>query len=853
MHAYVGAHWPSFLIDRDSTSQHPKLITQYPIVQKLFDYIQNNRQNGIIYKAKHLLTEAGQDLHLRGEAMDAICDLLALLPSDAIREDYIDRLVADKSLKIKASVLRKQITEATTKLEKKREEKAERESLLPSWIEKEKFYTIGFDWKIEGTDHTGFYFNTGDKGAKRMTNFVLQPLIHVYSKDSGENRRLTEINNGLKKTVMELPSKAFTSVDQLESILLDEGPFFMLDGFTKSHLNRLKAEFMPMYPKCFELKTLGWQPEGFFAFYNKIWHDNSLIDFNEYGFTEIDGTNYLSMGFSSLQDEVRGEDDLYKNDKFLAWDRSEINFAEWGDLMTKAYGRDGWIAVACSFVALFRDIVFDVGNYCFHLYAYGAIQSGKSKYAESLSNLFFDEMPAFNLNQGTDYAFWSRLGRFRNTPVVLNEFDEDEIREDWFRGIKSAADGEGREKGIYGSKRKTTSQAVEAFIVLIGQYLTTKDDASVLSRTVSRPFRPQDERPAEVVDAFNRLKDLEKKGLSGILPEMLVHRKHAEENYSATYYEVFKAMGESITKDGVFVKTRIQQNYCLMLAMVKLLNDRIKFPFTYEDFFQECRGEIIKLSNLIKESDSLASFWKMVEFLLDQGDVEDGFDFKIEMRDEVPIMISRTDVGSDGKNTKVLHFDEPKRLLFLRLNNVHSLYMSASRSQTGKPGLNQDTIAMRLKEQPYYLGTNKGISFRSEQTGKSTITSSYVFDYDAMAVNLIRSEEAPGEDKTIVGYVRYANAQVIDVVGVPKTTWKLAVDKSYEHDGKTVNKEEIITCYHRDLDMARSITMNAQLKVTGRYVEVGKSERIHRSMQVEKIEFVSPLAQLNEHADWLSE
>src|SRR3546814_13104310 len=67
---------------------------------------------------------------------------------------------------------------------------------------------------------------------------------------------------------------------------------------------------------------------------------------------------------------------------------------------------------------------------------------------------------------------------------------------------------------------------------------------------------------------------------------------------------------------------------------LKLVGERIRFPFTYAEFYKECKNEIIKLSNLISDSDSLASFWKMTEFLLDQGMIEDGFDFKIEMRSE---------------------------------------------------------------------------------------------------------------------------------------------------------------------------------------------------------------------------
>src|SRR3546814_17999708 len=98
----------------------------------------------------------------------------------------------------------------------------------------------------------------------------------------------------------------------------------------------------------------------------------------------------------------------------------------------------------------------------------------------------------------------------------------------------------------------------------------------------------------------------------------------------------------------------------------------------------------------------------MTEFLLDQGMIEDGFDFKIEMKDEVSVLISRSDVGNDGKNTKTIRFEEPKRLLFLRIRNVHPLYMSSTRTQTGKPGINERSEERRVGKECVRTGRSRG-------------------------------------------------------------------------------------------------------------------------------------------------
>jgi DNA primase len=58
------------------------------------------------------------------------------------------------------------------------------------------------------------------------------------------------------------------------------------------------------------------------------------------------------------------------------------------------------------------------------LYAFGERSSGKSKWAESIMALFYIKRQAFNLNSGTDFAFFNYMQIFINCPAALNEADE---------------------------------------------------------------------------------------------------------------------------------------------------------------------------------------------------------------------------------------------------------------------------------------------------------------------------------------------------------------------------------------------------------------------------------------------
>ncbi|MGJ1424523.1 hypothetical protein ACR79B_11060 [Sphingobacterium spiritivorum] len=803
----------------------------------IYLHIKDNVQDAVLFKANVLLELAGDDIHQEDKAISDIAQMISYVESEFIREEFANK-IHQKHKKFKAASILKRINGFVKERDDKVQQLAENERALPSWINKEKFYTIGFDSKTDGIQNTGIYFHMGEKGARQLTNFVITPLIHVYSKDENQNRRLTEVNNGITKTVLELPSKAFTSVDQFESILMNEGVFFLMDGFTKAHLNKMKSQFLREYPKCFELKTLGWQPEGFWAYSNKIYSD-SLCSFNEYGYVEINGTNYLSMAASSIHNDVRAEDDIYKNDRFLQWSLPAIDFKEWAKMVAGAYGENGHFGIMFCFISLFRDIVFALNSSCPHLYVYGQVQSGKSKFAETLSNLFFKEMPFFNLNQGTDYAFFNRLERFRNCPVGFNEFDENAIKEEWFRVIKAAFDGEGREKGSMTRKKKTETQEILCAIILIGQFLSTKDDASVLSRTIPLKITPNG-RTTEQIEHYDRLKAYEKVGLGGILVELLQHRKLMESKYPEVYRKEFKKLGQAFEAENIKVKARIHSNFCTVLTMRAVLDGKLQFPFSYDQFFSLVKQEIIRLSQQISESDSLAAFWKTMEFMLDQEMIEDGWDFKIEAKDEIPLMISRSEIGEDGKNTRIKKFAEPKKLIFLRLTTIHPLYMNAMRQQTGKTGLNQETIVTYMRDLDSFVGVIKSTSFKNRK-GKGTVSNAYVLDYDLLNANLERFQEPMGEDRTIEGEVRYRNAEIIDVMGVGKLTWIMEDDKSYEKDGQTIKNIVTIKCYSEQLQYEAQMVAGAKIKVLGKYREFKSRDTMVGEMMAAKIEFVSSI------------
>jgi hypothetical protein len=802
----------------------------------LLDYIITNKQDAVIYKATELFRQAGGDTFAEDLVLSKISDMLSYIESDLVKDNYTTKIA--KLIKVKPAII--------TKLVKKDSDKKQEESIqyvpegkkaLPKWINKEKFYTRGFDMRtdVENIDDTGIYFASSNNEARQLTNFSIKPIVHIKSDDSDSNRRLTEIDNGWTKEVIELPSKAWSSPDMFESILLEKGVFMTYDGFSKSHLSKLKAVLLREYVICRELNKLGWQSQGFFAFSNAIYKDG-IIEYNEYGVAEVEGTNYLSMSASNALMAYADSDDEYENDKFLRYVLTDLTFTRWTKYMVDVYGDSGMMGVCYVLIACFKDIIFRRNNNCPLPYAFGAVQSGKTKFTESVSSVFMVNMPGYNLNQGTDYALFQRLERFYNVPMVFNEFDENSLPEARTKIFKGAFDGEGREKGS-GKKGKSKTQKINCLAFLVGQFLTTSDDGSLLQRMLPEKFTQNNNRTDEQIRMYNELKEYEKNGITSISCELIAQRKYVQDNYIQRFDENTKIIKNALAKEDLVAKNRIVENYTNAYTMVDLISDKINFGFDKNMFFKHCIRQIVSLSSVVSESNALSEFWKTMEFLVNQGHIEQGYDYKIETVSTVTVS-----AGRDDRVTKT--FPEPKKIIFIRFNTIHSYYLKEKKLKTGKPGLNAETIQIYMKEQDSYIGNNPSSKFKSKR-GMSTNTSSYVFDYDKLNVNLDMYMDQEEESKTVTidGEI-HADATLIDFTGIIKLRFTLVKDESYFVKIHKVEKKTYTTCYYKDTDELPKFTAGKKIRITGTLDVRQKGDTEYRIMEVKQVDFGNEQADL---------
>lgn len=689
------------------------------------------RLNAIEWKAIKLLPE-NPSIHQKDEAITKICQTLSLVKSELIRETYTK--MVSQLYKEKLKFFKDRVDDNLKRRADKAEEKEEIEETnfrFPSYFEKsnvDDMMKTGFTQIFEEGSvlKTGIYNLTKD-GAVCISNCTIKPLFHVVSGDINQNKKLFSFQNAFERAEIDVEAAATLSVERFNAII-NAKYNFMFHG-NSFQLKKIMEHLGYGVQRCAEVRILGWQPEGFFAYPDKFISDGKLINLDEYGIGEHNSNLYFSPSQSIFYRAQRADDNVYETLKYLNYHESPINFEKWSQLFYSAYGMNAMYGIGFIFMACFRDLVLRIDGVCPHFYVWGAPGSGKSKMMESMSSFFFSEKRVFAANSGTDFGLSTFLEVYRNTFHFINELDDQDIKPQWLQWFKGAYDNEGRQRGKGGSKRQTETMNVNSALGFAGQKIVNADDNALPMRCIIRNFKAFEEGveiPKEQMKAYNELKEMESNGgFNSLLVDVMAMREDFKQKYHDVFNSLFVEVQKEIKQRGLRWQERIGRNYCYLLAAVKVANEHFILPFSYKELYEDVIQQINDITKLITGTDATSEFWRIVMNLLDQQKVVSGWHYKLRMN-----------VGNLKLDNKEVYLQRETKLLFIRINEVHTLYKLAYRSETGKEGMNVSSLKSYFENRPYYLGTLNSTRFTGTppngHTELTKITSCYVFNYDLM-------------------------------------------------------------------------------------------------------------------------
>lgn len=637
--------------------------------------------------------------------------------------------------------------------------------------------------RLKKNGEPGCYMFRSEDGEsyRRVCDFFIEPLIHIYDKNPDANKRIVRLHsinknrNGMpiKPKYAEWTTDTFASFSEIKKALKREGPYNLENMNRGAEWETIETWLSLQFKEAFRLNTLGQQQEGFFAFSNailapyketpnnkenEVYGQYEIEKMDNLGTVEFNHNTYYCPAFSEIYINDRTDDDPYEQDKWLFYQdvpqNKRVSFAYWAKLFDEVYkiNNNGKWGLLFIFLSAFRSNIFSKLGKFTALFFTGQTSSGKSQIGESCRSLWIKTGTNIsNLNQISEAAFFSILERFRDIPWLFDEYNDKTLSEEKFQGLKALVyDGNTKQKRRSATGNDIVSTKVNTSIILLGQEAPQRDDNALANRVILCDV-PSHTFTKEEVKIFQELKALERGGLSYLLCQVLQIRDIVDQKFITYQKEEKDKLTDSIKVDGARAGdlTRIIETVSYFVAMCRLIETDctwLKLPFTYDGFFHIAEEKVKNQVGLLGQTDKVSSFFSAMENMLDRKVVIFGREYNIQPAADTIIAVDNNEI-----NVGMGH-----KIMYLNVKATHDLYR---KDRISDEPISRQTLIGYLKSNPAFLGTKKSYRFswmeptmgavdangNTVEDGaragmmmekKTKINSCFVFDYEKLSKDM---------------------------------------------------------------------------------------------------------------------
>ncbi len=553
------------------------------------------------------------------------------------------------------------------------------------------------------------YWAIGAKGKYEISNFTMKVLFHVKTSDVAAYR-IIEITNVYGKTsIISLNTDDFVSLGSFKKVIARFGNYIFKG--VDSDLGKLQEKIQREEKPTRLVQTLGYNKRGnFYAFANGIVpcgtnNPNQLqfIQTDDNGIIETENQIFFIPANSKIFED---KDAQFTNDKKFIYQASgKTNFEQWSALHYRVYGDKSMAGTLFYVSAIFRDIIHPAIGRRFPLFnCCGQKGSGKGTYIESYLWLFGQPQDQIMLGgASTVVGFMRKFAQFCNAFVWLDEY-KNNLPPKIIESLKNLYDGIGYERGKKDNTFETESIPINSACILSGQEIPVAEPA-LFSRCIMMLFKPGKGYTDESRRLFKQLQQMQEGNLSHITAFIALHRKHFIDNYKQTFENTFReVIQRTASKE---IDERMMLNVAMLCATYKVADSFLKFPFTYEQAEAFLIKNMKEQYTILAGSDDVSKWWQVVENLFTMREIVEGRDFELK----------------DG-------------YLYIRIQQVHGLYLRELRSRNDSHYLDKSTLEHYLEMDPDIQGEKTRARFND-----GTNTSTFKCLYSKIGINLIRRRE----------------------------------------------------------------------------------------------------------------
>ena len=199
----------------------------------------------------------------------------------------------------------------------------------------------------------------------------------------------------------------------------------------------------------------------------------------------------------------------------------------------------------------------------------------------------------------------------------------------------------------------------------------------------------------------------------------------------------------------LFRSDRIMLNWVAPLTAFHCLEAYLETSLSYKQMLSLCVEGIRSQNAQCKQNNELAAFWNMVQYLMSEGEIIEGGDFRIEFVRRLKTNIVNVD------------WKESQPVLYIQKTRLFMLYKKHGKA-VGDTLLPEGSLKYYLEHSREYLGEKTGIRYTLYHHGiiqlqkvgdttkeAKTVQRSYCFDYlklvESFNINLEKASENDGD------------------------------------------------------------------------------------------------------------
>lgn len=446
------------------------------------------------------------------------------------------------------------------------------------------------------------YTSAGKEGKEyfmAISNFSIEIVQHMQDEQFPMKLiRICNVHNTEK--IFDVISDKINTLPSFKNVVTSYGNF-SFSGTAAQHERLLRFLFDRM-GNGRKIDVLGWQPEGFWVWNNKIVIPGEREEIiNKEGLFKLNNESYYIPSANRNYDK-----NIYKygaQKKFKSFETS-MSIPNYFRQVYKVHRGYAITGILFGIGSLFQDIVVSCTGFFPILFYFGPASTGKDNICEAIQSFTGVPQTAIQLEgaASTIKAQIREFAQFSNGISQLSEYKRGNPQVDGI--IKGLWDRRGYKRGSIESK-----VAVDEVPIISSTILTGNDYPSaeaLISRLIweemeSREFSEEEKKE------YDKLKDIVRKGISGISDTFINQRQLFEERFLDTYRVNKIALGKIEKLQNV--PTRIIDNLSVLHTIYNIFEAQQFFPFGKADMIDHFEKIVENQKRKLDTDSPINKFW----------------------------------------------------------------------------------------------------------------------------------------------------------------------------------------------------------------------------------------------------